>query len=254
MVDRLKAESPVPLYHQLRLLIKELIETEEWAPGSKIPSERVLAERLGVSRATVRQAVASLVRDGLLVSRPGKGTFVNQPRFVQHINTFYSFSESLRRRGITPGVRVIELSIAPATQKQQGILELPAGSQVYLLVRLRSGDGEPLLIERTLLPVHRFPDLDRFDFNERQLYAVLADEYGVELGVAREAYEPVVVDAFEAAQLGVPIGSPALLIERLMLDRQGRPVEWTKGVFRGDRCRYYVELRVPGPEPPAQFL
>ncbi|BAS28174.1 GntR family transcriptional regulator [Limnochorda pilosa] len=253
-MDRLKADSPVPLYHQLRLLIKEFIDTEEWAPGSKIPSERELSERLAVSRATVRQAVASLVRDGLLVSRPGKGTFVNQPRFVQTINAFYSFSESLRRRNIVPGVRVIELTVSAATGKQERILQLDAGSRVYHLVRLRLGDDEPLLIERTILPAERFPRLDRYDFNERQLYSVLSDEYGVELGVAQEAYEPVVVDDFEASLLGVRAGAPALLIERLMLDRQGRPVEWTKGVFRGDRCRYYVELRVPGPDQPAQIM
>ncbi|MGE5553568.1 MAG: GntR family transcriptional regulator [Betaproteobacteria bacterium] len=241
----LQKDSPTPFYYQIRDIIQEKITTNEWAPGTKIPSERELCDLIKVSRTTVRQAINSLVHEGVLVRVPGKGTFVNQPKLVQPVNRFYSFSDSLKRRNMTSRVQVISLSLQLANKNQQRILNLPPGDSVYELVRLRFGNQEPLLLERTILPAARFPNLELRDFEQRRLYDVMGNDYGIRLGVAQEAFEPVLVDSYEAGLLQVPPQSPALLIERVTLDNESRPVEWTKGVFRGDRCRYYVELSVP---------
>ena len=243
---RLDAGSPVPKYHQLKQILKEKIETGEWAPGDLIPSEPELCKMYGVSRTTVRQTMASLVTEGLVVRRQGKGTFVAGPKIEQQLVGFYSFTEDILRKGLRPRSEILSKGAIAASKAVASRLGLAPGEKVVYLTRLRLADEEPIMLETSYLPEKYCQGLDAVDFRSRALYDVLGQEYKIELTGARETFEAAVADEYEASWLKIWPGAPVMLLERLAFmrgkDGQDVPVEFCRSVVRGDRCRFQVDL------------
>jgi GntR family transcriptional regulator len=235
--------SATPLYHQIKEDLLESIKGGRLTPGDRVESEPELMDRYGVSRATVRQALGQLVAEGYLVIRRGLGTYVAEPKIRQGLLGMYSFSREIERLGMRPGTHVQALGVEPAGPSVAAALGIPAGDPVVALRRLRSADDEPMMLETSWLPVRRFPGLVDRDLEHARLYDVLADEYGVRPSRAREEFEPVLLSSDDARLLGKHTGDPALLLERVAFDAEGRPIEFCRSVVRGDRCRYFVELR-----------
>lgn len=229
---------------RLARLIEERVNSGEYAVGSRIPPERVLCEMFGVSRITVRQAIAELAERGILHRQQGRGTFVATPRIEQSLLDHFTFAEGLREKGLLVATKVLERSVVPAPAEAAANLELSSAANVFYLVRQRRADGEPYALETTYLPV--LDGIEDVDFGARSLYEVLATDYGTRPVRARETFEPVLVRPQEAKPLGVKTGSPALLLLRTSYDERGRPVEFAKALIRGDRCRMLVELRADG--------
>lgn len=237
---------PIPLYYQLKQILRERIESGDWPAGFAIPAERELCGEFGVSRATVRQAISGLVNEGLLKREQGRGTFVCRPKVEQGLLRFYSFSEDMREKGLDPKSKVISVGVTRATRGVAKQLGIAPGEEVVKLTRLRIAAGEPLILETSWLPRSVCPGLEKEDLESATLYGLLRERYGLRLAKAREVFEPVLIDEYEAEHLGVKPGSPALLLERMTYGADGAPVELCKGVVRGDRCRYYVELMQSG--------
>ena len=237
------ASTAMPLYHQIKEDLLESIKGGGLTPGDRIESEPELMDRYHVSRATVRQALGQLVAEGYLVIRRGLGTYVAEPKIRQGLLGMYSFSREIERLGMRPGTHVQALGEEPAGPSVAAALGIRVGEPVIALRRLRSADDEPMMLETSWLPVSRFPGLADRDMEHARLYDVLADEYGVRPTRAREEFEPVLLSSDEARLLGKHAGDPALLLERVAFDADGRPVEFCRSVVRGDRCRYFVELR-----------
>lgn len=236
-------EGNVPLYQQLKNILKGQMLSGVLKPGDQIPSESELCRIYGVSRITVRQAVRSLVDEGFLYRKQGKGTFVASPKLRRRLPKLYSFSEDMMELGLRPSSKLLEQTVIEVDEELAELLRLPsANRQVNKLVRVRMANDEPILIERTLVPVYLCPNLWKEDLERGSLYAILREKYGLLLDHAYETYEVGKVRKDEARSLGCRVGSPAFIIERFTYLRNEVPVELTRSVARGDRLRFTVKL------------
>ncbi|MEV4005252.1 GntR family transcriptional regulator [Actinomadura sp. NPDC049753] len=211
--------------------------------GDALPSERRLAEELGVSRPTLRQAIDGLVAEGLLDRRHGSGTYVAEPRIAVSL-TMTSFTEDMIRRGMKPGGRVLSFRTETAGARIGRRLALSPVEEVFTIRRLRLADEAPMAIETLYLPRALMPNLRRSDLEGRSFYDLLRGN-GVVIASGTETIEPTVTTAEEAAELGVPVHMPAFLFERITRDAGGRPLEYVRSLYRGDRYRLELDLRPP---------
>jgi GntR family transcriptional regulator len=237
----LNKQSPVPLYYQLAEQLRERIRSGELRPGEQLPSERQLSERHLISRMTVRQALAYLVREGALVARQGLGTFVAEPKYTYDALHLLGFTEEIMRHGGTAVSRVLEQArVAPPQRVAEG-LGLAEGQEVVKIVRLRLSDETPLLLESTFVPVALCPGLEGEELATQSLYAVMETRHGVRLTRARQGLEATVANDYEAALFGIARGTPMILVEGVTYDHLDRPAEYFKAVYRGDRFKFSFE-------------
>jgi len=243
-MDRLgMAGSGVPLYRRIGSDLRNRVEQGELLPGAQLETEQELMARYGVSRATVRQALAGLIADGLLEIRRGLGTYVRPAAMEHRLGGFYSFSREIERHGRTPGTRVRSLRLVPAEEHVAAALDLESGTPVVALARIRMADDDPIVVETSYLPAALFPGLEQVDFSTRRLYDTLTTTYGVRPVRARETFAPVLLTADEADQLGARRNEPALRVDRIAYDGNGTAIEFCRSTLRADRYRYVVELR-----------
>src|SRR5947209_6878138 len=139
----LERSNPLPLYYQLKEVLKEQIRAGHLAPHTSIPSEPELVSSYHVSRATVRQALAELVHEGLLYRQHGKGTFVCEPRVQQTVSALTSFTQEIQRRGKRPGGVLLVSELVRGSEDIRTQLELTDTEQLIRLERLRTADGTP---------------------------------------------------------------------------------------------------------------
>jgi GntR family transcriptional regulator len=194
-----------------------------------------------VSRMTLRHALSELAQRGLVTRTVGRGggTFVAEPKLEQDLTTLAGFSEQLRRHGKVAGAKVLAATRIEASPAAAAALELAQGANVHDVRRIRFADGSPIVIEHSQFPAELFPDLldCRLDGS---LYELLADNYGLRPHRARESLEPVVAGVREAEALEIDEGAPLMLVERTAYARTGRPLEYARDLFRGDRTRVVV--------------
>jgi len=232
----------IPLYHQLKEILKENIESGFWAPGDVIPSENQLMQDYNISRNTVKKAIENLVQDGLLNRIKGKGTFVSKPKLEQSLSGFYSFSKVMKEKGFNPRDLIISVKEIPATKSTAKHLQLNMDDPVIQLRRVRYAQDEPIIYETSYLPKKLFPGLSKGELENSSLYDLMEDKYGVFVSIAKEIFEPVLIRDYESILLQVEEGYPALLLDRIAYDLNERPIEFCRSIVRGDRCRFYTEL------------
>ena len=224
---------------QTREQVIDLIERA--GVGGALPSERQLSVDLGVSRLTVRAALDELVREGFLVRRRGSGTFVREPKIAQEL-TMTSFSEEMRRRGMTPGSRTLSLETTTAGAYLGRCLHVSPSEPVVVAKRLRLADGESMAIETLHVPESLVPGLEPKDLDRGSFYELLAERYGVTIVGGMQTIEPTVTNEEESEALNVPLHSPAFLFERTTRSENDDIVEFVRSIYRGDRYRLVSEL------------
>ena len=210
--------------------------------GQAIPAERKLSQELGVSRLTLRAAIDQLVRDGYLSRRHGSGTFVTEPKIAQQL-TLTSFTEDMRRRGMVPASRTLELTVTTAGAWLARRLLVPPEERVVRVKRLRLADGETMALEVLHVPEALVPGLRRGDLENHSFYDLLQQRYGVVIDFGTQTIEPTVTNEEESELLGVPLHSPAFLFERTSVSQTGQTVEFVRSLYRGDRYRLVTELQ-----------
>jgi GntR family transcriptional regulator len=241
--ESIDKRSPIPMYYQIMRQLLEKISDGEFAVESALPPERELAEAYRVSRMTVRQAIAELVNEGVLVRRKGIGTFVAPPKMEQTLSRLTSFTEDMAQRGMKAGARVISFEKIVPEPTIRKTLGLDTADRAFECVRVRLADDEPMALETTTLAVALCPELRREDLENQSLYTVLAERWGVRLDYSTQSIEPALASHYEASLLHVPVGSPLLLMHRITFDQDGRVVEHVKSLYRGDRYKFVIELR-----------
>ncbi len=227
-----------PIYLRLAQALRQKIVTGELDAGDALPSERDLCRILDASRVTVRRAIETLIDEGLIIRRQGSGTYV-APRIEAPGSYLSSFSEDASARGEMSGAIWLMKSYAAASPEEARVLELDTNARVLRLGRVRLAGGEPLAIENAIVPAVFLPDLDGLGDS---LYAAL-EARGLRPVSGTQKVRASLATPTEAGLLSIAEKSELLRIERLTRLADGRPVEFTRSAYRGDRYDFVSELR-----------
>ncbi|HET6291471.1 MAG TPA: GntR family transcriptional regulator [Amycolatopsis sp.] len=228
-----------PKYWALKQHLLDLLDA--LPPGSPIPTERALAGEFTVSRTTVRQALADLTAEGRLHRVQGKGTFAAEPKLAQRLQ-LSSYTEDMHKQGLKPSSKLLEIDEVPVEADLAKLLGIRVGAKILRLRRLRLADSQPMALETTHLPLGRFRGLRKHVSAGGSLYAVLREHYGVELERAEETIETALAGPHEAEMLGADVGMPMLLLSRHSFATDGKPVEFARAIYRGDRYKFVTTL------------
>ena len=231
--------SPVPLYFQVAQHLERLIESGELVPGSRLENEVVLAERLGLSRPTMRQAIQHLVEKGLLVRKRGVGTQVVHPQVRREVK-LTSLYDDLSRTNQRPRTAVLALEPTPAPEEAAAALRVAPGTEVVYLERVRYAQDEPLAVLRNYLP-SGVADLSTEALESHGLYEILRNAK-LRIHVATQTIGARRAVGREARLLNEPRGAPLLTITRTAYDDAGRVVEYGTHVYRASRYSFELTL------------
>jgi GntR family transcriptional regulator len=242
----LERSNPLPLYYQLKEVLKQQINAGHLAPHTAIPSEPELVAQYHVSRATVRQALTELVHEGLLYRQHGRGTFVCEPRVQQHtLSELTSFSEELRRRGKRPGGLLFVSELVRGSQTVREALRLTDEEQVIRLERLRTADDEPVGYEVAYLPYPRAAGVYQRakEVADGSLYDLMASE-GLVPYLAEYSFRGDAPTEREAELLRIATDEGGVRLECTTFDETGAPIAFTEGFYPSARYDFHVTLRV----------
>jgi GntR family transcriptional regulator len=235
--------SPLPRYYQLKEIMRERVQSEEWKPGDLIPSERELSEKYGISRMTARQAITDLVNEGLFYREQGKGTFVSQRKITQQLLRLTGFTEDIRARGQKPGTKVLSAEMVPADETTAEKLRIGPGTRIFRLQRLRLADDEPLAIELSQISFKGCERLSEEDLEQNSLYRLLETKYGIPLMEADQELEAGLAGNEEAQLLKISINRPVLFTRRITYTERSQPIEYAKAVYCGNKYTFYTHLK-----------
>lgn len=239
---QLALHSPVPLYNQIRELLRGRILDGTYTPLSRMPSESELGDLFTVSRITIRQALNDLQKDGLIFRIPGKGTYVAKPKNFQNVTNLQGLGESLAALGheVTNQVIGLQYFNAPAPVSQR--MNLAVGEQIAEIKRVRFINREPISLEITYLPQEIGKQLEKSDLATRDIFLILENDLGVALGHADLSVDAVLATSELAAALNIAEGSAIMRIERLTYTESGSPLDFEYLYYRGDAFQYRLRI------------
>jgi GntR family transcriptional regulator len=239
LLDR---NSESPLWTQFRDTLRSLILKGELAVGAKLPTEAELGEQFGISRIVVREALADLVRSGLIYKIRGRGAFVSaRERDEDFVSTVLGFSDEMERKGRTVRTQVLVQELRAPTTAEAHALGLGDTDQVIALKRLRSVDGELQLLVETAVPADLVPGLHRMKLENRSLYDVMRRQYGLRIVRAERWIDAVLPDDTTRELLGMVAPEPLLRIESVAINSNGRPLEYYVALHRCKTSRLHVK-------------
>lgn len=233
-----------PIYLRVADVLRLRISRGEYPTGSALPSEAQLGAEFSAARGTVRQALATLRHEGMIGGGQGKPPVVRSPAVGQPFETLLSFTAWAHQLGRTPGQRTIEVARRGADAVAAAALDLTEGEPVVEVLRLRTLDGEPALLERSSFvePVGRM--LFDWDLDSGSIYAYLSDR-GVDLRRARHTIDAIAADDRDAELLQWPAGAPLLRERRCARDSHGTPLEYGDDRYRPDRVTFTIDNERP---------
>lgn len=239
---------PVPKYYQLSEILRTEILSGELEPGEQFPTEDALCREYGVSRGTVRQAISTLVREGLIRREQGRGTFINQPRPGPAFFTLTSFDENMRQQHRYPSTRLLASEVTTATPEVAERLALAPSEPIIYIVRLRLADDQPVVYETRYLARSLCPTLLNDDLEAESVHSLLIHKYRIPLIRTTHTIEAHILSPQEARLLQTEPGTAAFFVDRLtytMDDTGERPAVWYQAVYRGDEYHFRAEFEAP---------
>jgi GntR family transcriptional regulator len=230
--------SPVPLYHQIYLDLRQMIQRGVIPAGGMLPPEMEICQAYNVGRQTVRQSLARLVDEDLVERFAGRGTFVRaQPGHAQFFLD-RSFSQQMREMGRIPHSRVLNLQIGKVDSEAIPALQAEQGADCMLLERLRLGDDEPICQQISTVLTRRCPGIEKLDLGNGSLYEILATHYQLVIQRIDHVVRAVAADEYRAELLIVQAGSPLLFVGTTTYLDDGQIIEHTASYYRADRYEY----------------
>lgn len=232
-----------PLYYQIKEMLKDKIENEEYLPGDILPSELELQNQYNVSRITVSQAVKELANDGYVSRARGKGTVVISNKIEEKLNKIMSFTDEMKMRGFEPTTKFVKVNIVKLNKTIAKLLELSKDDEAYKIERLRYVNGSPMVFFVTYLRKSLNLPLDESRYMD-SLYGLLKKNNNLTISKVKENFEAVAADEQLSECLDVDIQTPVLKRTRLSYDMSGNVLEYTICYYRADKYKYSVEIEV----------
>ena len=227
------------MYLQIADEVRTSVANGHYRTGQILPAERQLMEQFSVSRVTVRRALKELVNESLLESRQGSGYVVQSAsHLTQPLNRITSFSEDCLSRGLTPGSILISRKAGKSNADESAHFSIRPGTEILRVKRVRTGDGEPLLVEHATLLASRAPE---WPWPEGSLYLAMKATNTVPVRVQQQ-YVPVLPTRCLAQRLDVDEASPVMLVIRAGFAEDNSPVEYSHCWFRPDRWTFSHEI------------
>lgn len=232
--------SPVPLYSQIRELLRSRITDGEFGAEGKMPSENAMVRAFGVSRITVRQALNDLQKEGLIFKIHGKGTFAAKPKAVQSLMRLEGFGEAMSASGHETHSRVLGHRVLLPGCHVAARLGVGDKTEVMEIRRIRYLDSNPISLDVTYVPLDIGRRLIKEDLRRRDIFLILENDYGIPLDRAELRMDAMLADARLSEALAVAEGSPVLRIERLTLASGDQPLDFEYLYYRGDAFQYFM--------------
>lgn len=240
MTTKLDHDSTTPLYQQAESLLREMIRQEEYQSGKRLPNEVELSDKLGISRNTLRQAINKLVYEGLIMRKKGYGTTVAPSKVMGNARNWMSFSQEMQALGVEVQNFELHLSWKKAPKECSEFMNIPEGTRVLCLERLRGRVDFPFVYFVSYF--HPSINMTGEEDMNRPLYDMLADKYGVKVKISRELISAQSVDEKLAEKLEIEAGDPILVRKRFVYDEKTKPVEFNIGYYRADSFSYSIEF------------
>jgi len=236
-IDR---ESQQKLYVQIYTIIKEKIEKGDWTAGTQIPTEDELCKTYDVSKATVRIAISELGRDGFLVRKQGKGTFVTYS--MPHLGV--DMKTRLTENMFGEGVKVKKEILVKGVKAPSGEIKeyLKTGEDVYYVLCKRVVDGEPAYLEESFFPLFMFPDIEAEDICQTSFYQLAQENASMKIAKVIQTIEVTEISGDAADILKVKSGSAALLMHRLIVSSSGTPIAYARMLGSGRTYKIQTEF------------
>ncbi len=233
----------IPRYYLIyEELYKEIIDGQ-YQVGDKFPSDTELCERYKVSRGTVREAVKKLFHEGLLVREQGRGTFVTHKpeKIEQDAQQLMGFSELMKMHSIVPTAKVLEQKTITPDKKIKEILKLVDKDKTVKIHRLRYGNNEPLIVERSYFVYDLFQQILKYDLEKESIYEVMYRETSLRLGSAHQTIEAIAASPVDSILLKIESGLPLLLIKRIIMTKEGKYFQYSEDIYRSDKLNFITQ-------------
>lgn len=231
----------VPVYIAMHNELRQKVLSKEWVKGQKIPSERDLATEFNVSRMTARQAVSSLVEEGLLERRQGAGTFVASDKVREKLSGIPSFTETIEKLGKKPSSKLISFYTKYASESEAEKLQINQHEEVIVMERIRYADNEPICFEVATIPYHIVSELNKEDLKQH-LYRSLAD-IGYQVARAEQVISATWASEHVAEMLNVKRESPILRLKQVSYTQEDNPFEYVRAQYVGSRYEFFIEAK-----------
>ena len=241
-ISAVDSEAPQSAALQAYRILERAMGNRALAPGSKLPSERDLAQRLGVSRSTLRHVLAALADSELVEASPQRGWFVTDGPISDPPNALISFTESAKLRGVRAGAKVLSSEVRRITLSEQEDFRAAPGTDILELTRLRTLDDTPVCIDVSRIVVARVPGIETVDFENASLYEAMASTSDSAPVRSDYAVHADVADAATAALLDIEIGDPVLIGHELSYSRAGDRLISAHLTYRGDAYTFRASL------------
>lgn len=234
------------LTDQVKAHIKDQIVNDEFEDG-RIPPEAALAEDLGVSRTTVRDALGKLEHEGAIFRKQGAGTFVNEPglQIKSRLEEIWSYEQVLEDHGYTPAVKVLTDELVAVNENTATALRLEEGAKVLVIEKLFLEDSTPVVLTRNRIPATLLEDTER-SRDDLPIYEFLEEYCDRRLSYYVSEIIPVAFDADQAKKLGVKKGTLGLSFVEVGFDQDNEPVLQATSYFRDDLLRFRLIRRKSG--------
>jgi len=237
----------VPIYEQLKEILKADIQRKRIGASERIPSENELAKRYGITRMTVRHAMRELQKEGWIFTKHGKGSYASSQSGSQMLIKLDGFSSEMIKQGFkvhSQFLGVKEVSFSRENEDAYSGLEQEKESPLIVVGRIRYLEGAPFAIEHSYLSFQVGQSLLLRSFDETfSMYRFLENEMHIKLAKADHVIEPQLANAHDAKLLGIERGTPVLFIAGTTFARSGEPIEYIEGIYLGDRYKLKIHIK-----------
>lgn len=199
-------------------------------------------DRFSLSCTTVRRALQTLVQQGYLYRKVGKGTFVRRPQFVEPLGPLSSFFEAMEAGGLKPSSDVLVTKIVRARQSIAEKLKIPENEQIYLIKKVQRANGEPIAVHESYWLPEIGKGLSEYDLSQTSMFDIMENQLGIRLGDAEATVEAGAASSKEAQFLGIRKGRPVLIMERIVFTAEGKPIGFGRNIYRGDKYKYQARM------------